>query len=152
MSLPLPSFLSGYQEPDWPPEKIAIIVPLVFLVKSGTCFSFELTKLASARCNCVLRCFLPKYWQGFASHPLHIDERQQEIILVGGAEHVEPFRADHAGLLELIVQPVEPLLEVQELQVHFDDSVTAKNSILFDVVSVEDCEHFARVATLLVRA
>ena len=66
---------------------------------------------------------------------LHIDEWQQEILFVGGREHFEPLRADHA---------VEPLLEVQELQVHFEDSVIAKGSIMFDLVSVEDCEHFAR--------
>ena len=76
----------------------------------------------------------------------------KKLSLLMALRHVEPFRADHAGLLELVVQPVEPLLEVQELQVHFEDSATAKNSILFDVVSIEDCEHFARVATLLVRA
>ena len=36
-----------------------------------------------------------------------------------GGQHVEPFRADHSELLQFVVQPIEPFLEVQELQVHF---------------------------------
>ena len=47
--------------------------------------------------------FWPKYWQDFASQPLRIDEWQQEILLVDGAGHVEPFRADHSELLMLAV-------------------------------------------------
>ena len=58
---------------------------------------------ASARCDCVLHYVLPKNRQGFASQPLHIDERLQEILLVDGVEHVKPFRADHAQLLVPIV-------------------------------------------------
>ena len=41
---------------------------------------------------------------------------------------------------------------VQGLQEHSEDSVISKDSILFDLVSVEDCEHFARSRLLLVRA
>ena len=50
----------------------------------------------------VLRCFLPKYWHGFATQQLHIDEWQHEIFLVDGLERVEPFRADHAWLLDTV--------------------------------------------------
>ena len=46
---------------------------------------------------------LPKYGQGVASLPLHIDEWQQEFLLVGGAERDEPFRADRSELLVLVV-------------------------------------------------
>ena len=66
-----------------------------------------------------LALLLPKYRQFFAAQPLRIDEWQQEIILVDGAGHVEPFRADRSELLVFVVQPIEPFLEVQELQVHF---------------------------------
>ena len=46
----------------------------------------------------------------------------------------------------------EPLLDVQGLEVHFGDSVIVKDRILFDLVLVEDCEHFAQGRLLLVRA
>ena len=52
----------------------------------------------------------------FLSQPLHIDEWQQEILLVDREGHVEPFRADRSDLLVLVVQSIEPFLEVQELQ------------------------------------
>ena len=44
-----------------------------------------------------------------ASRPLHIGEWQQEILLVDGAGHVEPFRTDRTKLLVLVVQPMEKL-------------------------------------------
>ena len=49
----------------------------------------RVAELASARCNCVLHYVLPKHWQ--------------QILLVDGEEQVEPFRADHAELLVLVV-------------------------------------------------
>ena len=55
-----------------------------------------------------------------ASQPLHFGEWQQEILPFDGVAHVEPFRADRTELLVLVVQPLEPRLEVQELQVHFE--------------------------------
>ena len=39
----------------------------------------------------------------FASQPTHFDERQQEILLVDGEQHVEPFGAAHTKILALIV-------------------------------------------------
>ena len=74
---------------------------------------------------------------------LHTDEQQQEILLVDGAEHVEPFRADRTQLLVLVVQPVEKLLEVEELQVRVK-TVIAKDSHRSGLVSVGNCSHFAR--------
>ena len=41
---------------------------------------------------------MPKFWHSFASQPLHIDEGQQEVILV---DRAEPIRADHSELLVL---------------------------------------------------
>ena len=38
-----------------------------------------------------------------ASQPLRIDEWHQETLLVDGAEHGEPFHADHSELLVLVV-------------------------------------------------
>ena len=70
--------------------------------------------------NCVHDCFSPNFCQGFASRPLHIDEQQQQIVLVDGTGHVEAFRADRSELLVLVVSPIEQFLEVQELQVHFE--------------------------------
>ena len=72
-----------------------------------------------------------------------------------GAEHVDPFHAARSELLVLVVQSVEPLLEVQELQVQLEgmlrDNVIAKAPHQCDLVSVEDCEHFARGRSQLVR-
>ena len=48
------------------------------------------------------------------------------------------LRADHARHLALVCV----LLEFQQL-VHFEDSVSTKDSLLFEVALVEDCEHFA---------
>ena len=53
-------------------------------------------------------------------------------------------RAGHSELLVLVVQTIEPLLEVQALQVHFEDmqqdTVIAKDSLRSDLVSVEFLE------------
>ena len=39
----------------------------------------------------------------FASQLRHIDEWQQELLLVDGVEHDYSFHADHAELLVLVV-------------------------------------------------
>ena len=58
-------------------------------------------------------------------------------------------------LLVLVVEPVEQLLEVQELQVDFEgmllDTEIVKASHRSDLVSVGDCEHFAWCRSQLVR-
>ena len=78
-----------------------------------------------------------------------------KILLVDGAEHVEPFRADRTMLLVLVVEPVEQLVEVQELQVDIEgmlrDTEIVKASHQSDLVSVEDCEHVALGRSELVR-
>ena len=64
------------------------------------------------------------------------------------AEHDEPFRADHSEFLVLVVLSFEPILHVQEVQVHFEgmlrDTVFAKDAHRSDLVSNGDCKHFAR--------
>ena len=69
----------------------------------------------------MLHHFLPRQGQDLVSQPLHVNEWQLEILLADAIEHVEPFRSDHSELLVRVVQPIEPLLEVQELQIHFED-------------------------------
>ena len=54
------------------------------------------------------------------------------------------LRADHARHLALVCV----LLEFQQL-VHFEDSVSTKDSLLNEVALVEDCEHFAWGPALL---
>ena len=102
MQFPLRSFLADLQELDLILEQIVITHTFVF-VKIEHLFLARVAELASARCYCVFLCFLPKYWQGFAPQALRIDERQREILLVDGRQHVEPFLANHAGLLALVV-------------------------------------------------
>ena len=81
------------------------------------------------------------------------DEWQQEILLVGWRSSSSRFALILSGRLELVVaNQFEPLLDVQGLEVHFGDSVIVKDRILFDLVLVEDCEHFAQGRLLLVRA
>ena len=96
------NLLVDLQDIDFLPEKIAITAPLVF-GKIAHLVHVRVADLASARYKCVPRYSLPKYRQGFASQPLHIDELQQEIFLGERAEHVEPFRADRSKLLVLVV-------------------------------------------------
>ena len=59
----LPSVLckkAGLQELDLLPEKIALTVPFVY-GKIAHLLRVRVAELASARCNCVLRYFLPKH-------------------------------------------------------------------------------------------
>ena len=60
MLLTLPSFLADFEELDSSPEKIATTDPFV-LVNIARLLLVRVTELASARCDCVLHCFLPKY-------------------------------------------------------------------------------------------
>ena len=57
---------------------------------------------------------------------------QQELLLVDEAEQDEPFRADHSELLVLVVLSFEPILHVQEVQVHFE-------GVLRDTVLCQGC-------------
>ena len=73
------------------------------------------------------------------------------MILVDGAEHGEPFRADHSELLIFVlyqfVVSIEQFLEVQELLVYLEDMywgiVISKELLRSDSVSKEDLEHCA---------
>ena len=89
----IPHFLADPQHLGVLLEKIAITVPLV-IGKIVDLLHVRVAALASARGSRIRR-LLPKYRQVFASPPLHVDERQREILLVDGEEHVEPFRAEH---------------------------------------------------------
>ena len=60
LSLPLPKFLADLQELDLLPERIAVKNVFVF-GKIVHLLHVRVAGLASARCNCVLRCFLPQY-------------------------------------------------------------------------------------------
>ena len=93
VSLPLPKCLADLQELDLLLERIAITVTICVGVKIAHLLRVRVAELAPARCNGVLHYFLPQYGQSFASQPLHIDEWQQEVLLVDGVEHVEPFVA-----------------------------------------------------------
>ena len=66
MSLPLPFFFAEFQELDLHLKKIAMIVPSVF-VNIARLLLVRVAELVSTRCNCVLYCFLPKYWQSVLS-------------------------------------------------------------------------------------
>ena len=80
VSLPLPNILADFQELHLLPEIIAITVPVfetLFPAKVLTSFC-----LAAASYSC--------QWH-------------QEVILLDGAAHVEPFRADRSELLVLVV-------------------------------------------------
>ena len=103
MSLPLPNFLADLRELDLLPGKIRITVLSLSLRKSRVCVIVELSNLDLHVIIVCLALLLPKYRQYFAAQPLRIDEWQQEIILVDGAGHVEPFRADRSELLVLVV-------------------------------------------------
>ena len=60
MSLPLPKFLTDLQELDLLPERSAVTSVFAF-GKIAHLLHVRVTGLASARCNCVLRYFLPQY-------------------------------------------------------------------------------------------
>ena len=57
-------FFSDFQAFDLLPERISTTIPS-FFVKVAHLLLVRDGELASARCNCVLHCVLPKCWQGF---------------------------------------------------------------------------------------
>ena len=77
--------------------EIEITDPSVF-DKSCICFMCELSNLHLRKIIGALHYVWTWKRQDFAAQPLKFDEWQQEIILVDGAQHVEPFHADHSEL------------------------------------------------------
>ena len=82
MSLPWPGFLTDFQVPDLLREKFAITVPFVF-GEIAHLLHVRVAKLASARCNSVLRYFLPSIDKVlFRSHFILLSGSKKFSLLV----------------------------------------------------------------------
>ena len=115
-----------------------ITLPFFLSWKWLVCFTFAFPNL---HLHVVIVCFMISC--------ASIDEvlPRSRIILMSGRKNFSflmewstSSRAGHSELLVLVVQTIEPILEVQALQVHFEDmqqdTVIAKDSLQSDLVSV----------------
>ena len=151
MSLPLPCFLTYFQDLDLLPERILICNSFILCEKSRICFLFKMVNLHR---HDVIVYFVVSCQSVDKVLP------RSRFVLTSGSKNFLLLREEcTSSRFALIMQSFSGSLCNQFNRFlrskncrYTEDSVNAKDSILFDLVSVEDCEHFARRRSLLVRA